>query len=58
MAIRTFRPTSPGTRFQTVQTFDEITTQEPHKPLMEPLRSTGGRNNAGHLPSIVSGPIR
>ena len=37
MPIRKYNPTSPGTRFQTVQTFDEITTQEPHKPLVEPL---------------------
>ena len=51
MAIRKFNPTSPGTRFQTVQVFDEITTQEPHKPLVEPLKSTGGRNNQGHLTS-------
>ena len=51
MPIRSFRPTSPGSRFHTVQTFDEITTQEPYKPLVEPLRSTGGRNNAGHLTS-------
>src|SRR5213075_1086982 len=51
MPIRKFNPTSPGTRFHTVQTFDEITTQEPHKPLVEPLKSTGGRNNQGHLTS-------
>jgi large subunit ribosomal protein L2 len=51
MGIRKYNPTSPGTRFQTVQTFDEITTQEPHKPLMEPMKSTGGRNNQGHLTS-------
>ena len=51
MPFRTLKPTSPGTRFQTVPTFDEITTQEPHKPLMEPLHSTGGRNNQGHLTS-------
>jgi large subunit ribosomal protein L2 len=51
MPFRTLKPTSPGTRFQTVPVFDEITTQEPHKPLVEPLRSTGGRNNAGHLTS-------
>mgnify|MGYP003693854773 CR=1 FL=1 len=36
-AFSKFNPTSPGTRFQTVQTFDEITTQEPHKPLVEPM---------------------
>ena len=51
MPFRKLKPTSPGTRFQTVPTFEEITTQEPHKPLVEPLQSTGGRNNAGHLTS-------
>src|SRR5437868_3284277 len=51
MPIRKFNPTSPGQRFQTVQTFDEITTQEPHKPLVEPLHRSGGRNNRGELTS-------
>ena len=51
MAIRKLKPTSPGTRFQTVQTFDEITTSEPYRPLTESLRRSGGRNNQGHLTS-------
>jgi large subunit ribosomal protein L2 len=51
MPIKQFNPTSPGSRFKTVQVFDEITTQEPHKPLVEPLKSTGGRNNRGELTS-------
>src|ERR687887_527106 len=51
MPIRKYNPTSPGQRFQTVQTFDEITTQEPHKPLVEPLHRSGGRNNRGELTS-------
>jgi large subunit ribosomal protein L2 len=51
MPFRKLNPTSPGTRFQTVQTFDDITTQEPHKPLVEPMHATGGRNNQGHLTS-------
>jgi len=51
MPFRKLKPTSPGTRFQTVPLFDEITTQDPYKPLIEPLRSTGGRNNQGHLTS-------
>ena len=41
MPVRTYNPTSPGRRFQTVQTFDEITTQEPYKPLTEPLKKSG-----------------
>ena len=51
MPIRKYNPTSPGRRFQTVQTFDEITTSEPHKPLVEPLHQSGGRNNRGELTS-------
>jgi large subunit ribosomal protein L2 len=49
MAIKSYRPTSPGRRFQTVQVFDEITTDKPHKPLCETLDQSGGRDNHGHL---------
>jgi large subunit ribosomal protein L2 len=51
MPIRNYKPTSPGRRFQTVQTFDEITASEPYKPLTEPIRKSGGRNNQGELTS-------
>jgi large subunit ribosomal protein L2 len=51
MAIRTFNPTSAGRRFQTVQVFEEVTTTRPHKPLVEPLHRSGGRNNRGELTS-------
>src|SRR5690606_21235942 len=51
MAIRSYNPTSPGRRFQTGSTFDEITTATPHKPLLEPLRKSGGRNNTGEVTS-------
>jgi len=51
MPVRKYNPTSPGSRFKTVQVFDDITTQEPYKPLVEPLKSTGGRNNRGELTS-------
>ena len=51
MPIRKFKPTSPGTRFQTVQTFDEITTDTPYRPLTEILKRSGGRNNHGELTS-------
>jgi large subunit ribosomal protein L2 len=49
MPIRKYKPTSAGRRFQSVQTFDEITTDRPYKPLVEPLRRSGGRNNRGEL---------
>src|SRR5690242_1358823 len=55
MGIRTYKPTSPGRRFQTVQTFDDLTTNEPHKPLVENLHRSGGRNNHGELTSCWRG---
>ena len=51
MPIRKYKPTSPGRRFQTVQVFDEITTDSPYRPLTEPLKRSGGRNNTGELTS-------
>jgi large subunit ribosomal protein L2 len=49
MPIRKYKPTSPGRRFQTVQVFDEITTDSPHRPLTESLKRSGGRNSTGEL---------
>ena len=49
MPIRSYKPTSAGRRFQTVQVFDEITATKPHKPLTEPLHPSGGRNNRGEI---------
>jgi large subunit ribosomal protein L2 len=51
MPIRQYKPTSPGRRFQTVQTFDDITSSTSYKPLTEPLKRTGGRNNRGEITS-------
>ena len=49
MAIRSYKPTSPGRRFQTVQDYSEITTSRPYKPLTETLKKSGGRNNHGEV---------
>jgi large subunit ribosomal protein L2 len=51
MAIRKYKPSSPGRRFQSVSAFDEVTTSKSYKPLTEPLHRTGGRNNRGQLTS-------
>jgi large subunit ribosomal protein L2 len=51
MGIRNYKPTSPARRFYSVQTFDEITTSTSYKPLTEPLKRTGGRNNRGEITS-------
>ena len=49
MPIRKYNPTSPGLRGKTSLTFDEITTNEPYRPLTENLHRSGGRNNQGEL---------
>ncbi len=51
MAIRTFKPITPGTRFYSVSTFAEITTDKPEKSLLTPLTKSGGRNNTGRITS-------
>ncbi|PIY32404.1 MAG: 50S ribosomal protein L2 [Candidatus Infernicultor aquiphilus] len=47
--IKKYKPTSPGRRFMTVSTFDEITTDKPNKSLTVGLKKNGGRNNRGRL---------
>lgn len=47
MAIKSFNPYSPSRRFMTVSTFEEITTDKPHRPLVESLQQHAGRNNTG-----------
>jgi large subunit ribosomal protein L2 len=49
MAIRQYKPTSPGRRFGSVSTFEEITKTEPEKSLTRSLKSSGGRNNTGKM---------
>ena len=49
MALKKFNPTSPGTRFKTSLTFDEITKRKPEKSLTEALKKTGGRDNRGRI---------
>ncbi len=49
MAVKRFKPTSPGRRFATVSTFGEITKKEPEKSLLAPLRKKAGRNSYGRI---------
>jgi large subunit ribosomal protein L2 len=49
MAIIKYKPTSPGRRFQSVSDFAEITSTEPVKGLLKPLKKTGGRNSYGRI---------
>src|SRR5690606_32756640 len=49
MAIRKLKPVTPGTRFRSNFTFDEITKTTPEKSLTVSLKKSGGRNNLGRI---------
>ena len=49
MAIRKYKPTTPGRRGSSVADFVEITRTTPEKSLTRPLPKKGGRNNQGRI---------
>jgi large subunit ribosomal protein L2 len=49
VAIKKFKPTTPGRRNMTGYTFEEITKKEPERALVVSLNSTGGRNAGGRI---------
>lgn len=49
MAIKKYKPTSPGSRFKSGFDFSEITETRPFKALLQPLKKSGGRNNSGRI---------
>ena len=49
MAIRKYKPTTPGRRGSSVSDFAELTRSTPEKSLLVPIKKTGGRNNQGRV---------
>ncbi|MDP4953602.1 MAG: 50S ribosomal protein L2, partial [Flavobacteriales bacterium] len=49
MALRKLKPMTPGQRHKIISTFEELTTDRPHKSLLEPIKKSGGRNNTGKM---------
>ena len=49
MAVRKFKPVTPGQRRKVISTFEEITRNTPEKSLIKPLKRTGGRNSSGRM---------
>lgn len=49
MALKKFKPVTPGRRQMTMASFDEITTNEPEKSLIKILKRHSGRNNSGQI---------
>jgi large subunit ribosomal protein L2 len=49
MGVKEFKPTSPGRRFMSGLTFEEITKKKPEKALLTKVKKTGGRNSSGKI---------
>lgn len=49
MAVRPYKPTSPGRRGMDSQDFSMVTKQKPEKALLKPQKSHAGRNNYGRI---------
>jgi len=49
MPVKKYKPTSPGRRFMSVSTFEEVTRGKPERSLVEHLKKHSGRNNTGSI---------
>lgn len=49
MGIKSYNPTTSSLRHRTGLTYEELTTNKPYKPLLEPVRKSGGRNSQGRI---------
>ena len=55
MAVKTYKPTSPGRRDMTGSDFSDITKKKPEKSLLAPLTNKGGRNAQGRVTARYRG---
>ncbi len=55
MGIRKLKPNTPGTRFMSISSFDEVTKSTPEKSLTVALKKSGGRNNEGRITTRFRG---
>lgn len=49
MAVRKIKPVTPGQRHKIISSFETITSSEPEKSLLKPLKKSGGRNDSGKM---------
>src|SRR5579872_6396790 len=55
MPVKSYRPTTPTRRFQTVVSREDITKQTPEKSLVRGKQRTGGRSSTGRISSRFKG---
>ncbi|MEN7548243.1 50S ribosomal protein L2 [Rapidithrix thailandica] len=49
MGVKKLRPVTPGQRYRVAPSFEEITTDQPEKSLLAPMKNSGGRNHRGRM---------
>ncbi|MBN1586900.1 MAG: 50S ribosomal protein L2 [Candidatus Omnitrophica bacterium] len=49
MAVKRYKPTTPSRRYAVTQSTSDITSTNPEKSLLRPLKKSGGRNSHGHI---------
>lgn len=49
MAVKTYNPKTATLRYKTTNSFEQITTSEPYKPLLVSKKRSSGRNNNGRI---------
>ena len=49
MAIKKYKPTTPGRRGMTVTDYSQLSKVEPERSLLEPMKKAAGRNNTGRI---------
>ena len=49
MAVKRYKPVTPGTRFRVGSDFSDVTTNVPEKSLVTSFKKSGGRNNTGKM---------
>ena len=49
MAIKSYKPTTPGRRGMTVTDYSELSKVAPCKSLLEPIKKNSGRNSYGRI---------
>jgi large subunit ribosomal protein L2 len=49
MGMKSYRPLTPVLRYKTTNTFEQLTTDTPYKPLLVSQKNCSGRNNNGRI---------
>lgn len=49
MGMKTYRPTTSSLRHRVGLDYEDLTTDRPYKPLLEPLKKSGGRDGRGRI---------